>query len=314
MGGLEAVRQPLVARDAVLGRSTRVRRLLPNQDRRMIGAWCFLDHYRVDDVTANGGLMVPPHPHTGLQKLTWLFEGVELHADSLGSQQLLRPGELTVLTAGRGVSHAATSPEDAPARRHGLQLWACLPDDLRDSTPAELTHLAGLPSYTEGGVTLTVLVGELVSERSPAPACSPLVAAEIRLRPGATALLPVERAFEHGLLAVRGEAVVEGGPLAAREMVYLGGDRDALTLRVPDEGEETVLVLLGGEPFAEEIVMWWNFVGRSHEEVVALREEWNGDGVSWTPPRYGEVKGFAGDRLLAPPMPPVRLRSRGREV
>jgi len=314
MGVLEPVREPLPPRDVLLGRTTHVRRVLPNKTRRMIGAWCFLDHYGPDDIKVTGGMWVPPHPHTGLQTVTWLFEGLGLHTDSLGSEQLIRPGQLNVMTAGRGICHAEVSPEEAPVRLHGVQLWVCLPDAVRDSTPADFTHLADLPAYTEGGVTVKVLVGELSGERSPAPTFSPLVGAEIQLRPGSTAVLPLEKDYEHGVLTVQGEVVVDNEPLPANEMVYLGGDRDRLRLRVPEEGEESVVMLLGGVPFEEEIVMWWNFIGRSHEEVVAQRDDWNGDGLSWRPPRYGQVEGFVGGRLLAPPMPNVRLRSRGREA
>jgi quercetin 2,3-dioxygenase len=312
MGVPVAVHEALPARDVLLGRTTHVRRVLPNKTRRMIGAWCFLDHYGPDDIKTTGGMWVPPHPHTGLQTVTWLFEGLGLHTDSLGSEQLIRPGQLNVMTAGHGICHAEVSPEDAPERLHGVQLWVCLPDDVRDRTPADFTHLADLPSYSEGGVTLKVLVGELAGESSPAPTFSPLVAAEVRLQPGARASVPLDVAFEHGVLAVQGEVVVDGESLAANEMVYLGAGREGLDLSVPESTEESVLMLLGGEPFEEEIVMWWNFIGRSHDEVVQQREDWNGEGMAWTPSRYGEVTGFAGDRLLAPPMPNIRLRSRGR--
>ena len=313
MAALDAVHEPLLPRDVVLGRTTHVRRVLPNKARRMVGAWCFLDHYGPDDVTATGGMWVPPHPHTGLQTVTWLFEGLGRHTDSLGSDQLIRPGQLNVMTAGHGICHAEVSPGDAPRLLHGVQLWVCLPGEVRDSTPADFTHLAAPPTYTEGGVTLTVLVGELAGEVSPAPAFTPLVGAEIRLRPGARAMLPLDGAFEHAVLSVAGDLRVEGRAVPAGQTAYLGGGRDGLLLEAPEGGtDEVVLMLLGGAPFEEEIVMWWNFIGRSHDEVVEQRAAWNGPGVSWTPPRYGEVAGFDGDRLLAPPMPRVRLRTRGR--
>jgi redox-sensitive bicupin YhaK (pirin superfamily) len=313
MAALDTVHEPLLPRDVVLGRTTHVRRVLPNKSRRMVGAWCFLDHYGPDDVRASGGMWVPPHPHTGLQTVTWLFEGLGRHTDSLGSDQLIRPGQLNVMTAGHGICHAEVSPDDAPRVLHGVQLWVCLPDEVRDSTPPDFTHLADLPTYTEGGVTLQVLVGELAGEVSPAPAFTPLVGAEIRLRPGASAMLPLDPEFEHGVLTVAGELLVGGRTVPVGQMAYLGGGRHGLLVEAPQDGTgEVVLLLLGGTPFEEEIVMWWNFIGRSHEEVVEQREAWNGAGVSWTPPRYGEVKGFDGDRLLAPPMPHVRLRRRGR--
>ena len=309
----QTTHEPLEPRDVLLGRTTHVRRILPHKVRRMIGAWCFLDHYGPDDIRSTGGMWVPPHPHTSLQTVTWLFEGLGRHTDSLGSDQLIRPGQLNVMTAGHGICHAEVSPPEAPARLHGVQLWVCLPDDVRDSTPPDFTHLADLPTYTEAGVTLKVLVGELAGERSPAPTHSPLVGVEIRLRPGAGATLPLERSFEYGVLAVQGDAVVGSTEVPGNSMAYLGSGRRELELSAPaGTDEDTVVLLLGGEPFEEEIVMWWNFIGRSHEELVAQRDDWNGEGVAWVPPRFGEVRGFDGDRLLAPPMPNVRLRARGR--
>jgi redox-sensitive bicupin YhaK (pirin superfamily) len=309
----ETVHEPLEARDVLLGRTTHVRRLVPNKNRRMIGAWCFLDHYGPDDIKTTGGMWVPPHPHTGLQTVTWLFEGLGLHTDSLGSEQLIRPGQLNVMTAGHGICHAEVSPEQAPTYLHGVQLWVCLPDHLRDSTPADFTHLAELPTYTEGGVTVKVLVGSLAGETSKAPTWSPLVGAQITLAAGSTATLPLDVDFEYGALTVSGIANVGGVDVPRNGMVYLGEGRRELTLTAaPDTPEEVTVLLLGGEPFEEEIVMWWNFIGRSHEDIVEQREAWNGDGVGFEPPRYGSVSGFAGDRLLAPPMPNTRLKARGR--
>jgi redox-sensitive bicupin YhaK (pirin superfamily) len=290
-----------------------VRRLVPNKTRRMIGAWCFLDHYGPDDILVTGGMWVPPHPHTGLQTVTWLFEGLGLHTDSLGSQQLIRPGQLNVMTAGHGICHAEVSPPEAPTHLHGVQLWVCLPDEVRDSVPPDFTHLAALPAWHEAGVRVRVLTGTLAGETSPAPSYTPMVGAEVALAPGSRVALPLEPDFEHGVLVASGEAEVAGVPMRRNEMSYLGTGRAELELAVP-EGRpgEAVLMLLGGAPFEEEIVMWWNFIGRSHEEVVEQREAWNGAGLDDEPERYGVVRGFDGDRLLAPPMPTVRLKARGR--
>ena len=217
------------------------------------------------------------------------------------------------MTAGHGICHAEVSPPDAPPRLHGVQLWVALPDEVRDTTPAAFDHLADLPGWSEDGVDGKVLVGALAGSRSPAPSYSPLVGAEIRLAPGARTEVPLERGFEYGVLTAEGTTLVDGAEVARNQMTYLGTGRPTLLLKAPRQQDgDTVLLLLGGEPFEEEIVMWWNFIGRSHDEVVAQREDWNGGGISWRPPRFGEVTGFAGDRLLAPPMPNVRLRSRGR--
>jgi redox-sensitive bicupin YhaK (pirin superfamily) len=307
------VHEPLEARDVLLGRTTHVRRLVPNKNRRMIGAWCFLDHYGPDDIKQTGGMWVPPHPHTSLQTVTWLFEGLGRHTDSLGSEQLIRPGQLNVMTAGHGICHAEVSPEEAPRYLHGVQLWVCLPDPVRNTVPAAFDHLAQLPTMTEPGVTVRVLVGSLAGESSPAPTFTPLVGAEVRLEPGASTSLPLDVGFEYGALVASGLVDVAGLDVPRNGMVYLGEGRHELTLATsPDAPEAATVLLLGGAPFEEQIVMWWNFIGRSHEEIVEQREAWNGDGVDFVPPRYGRVAGFTGDRLLAPPMPNVRLRSRGR--
>jgi redox-sensitive bicupin YhaK (pirin superfamily) len=313
MSTFTTVHDPLEPRDVVLGRTTHVRRLLPNKNRRMIGAWCFLDHYGPDDVKQTGGMWVPPHPHTCLQTVTWLFEGEGLHTDSLGSLQPIRPGQLNVMTAGHGICHAEVSPESAPAFLHGVQLWTCLPDGVRDTTPVDFTHVPDLPTVEDGGLTVRVFMGSLAGAASPAPTFSPLVGAEIILRPGAGQALALERGFEYGVLTVSGTARVDGVDVPRNAMSYLGEGRESLTLQAPgDQAEETVVLLLGGAPFEEEIVMWWNFIGRSHEEIVEQRDAWNGDGAGWVPPRFGEVLGFDGPRLLAPPLPNVRLKSRGR--
>ena len=315
MSTFEAVHEPLEARDVLLGRTTHVRRVLPNKNRRMIGAWCFLDHYGPDDIKSTGGMWVPPHPHTGLQTVTWLFEGLGLHTDSLGSEQLIRPGQLNVMTAGHGIAHAEISPPEAPTLLHGVQLWVCLPDGVRDTVPPDFTHLAALPTWSDGGVTLRVLTGSLAGQTSPAPTHSPLVGAEITLAPGASTVLPLQRDFEYGVLVAQGAATVAGVEVPRHGMSYLGEGRAELAVCAEDGvAGDTVLMLLGGAPFEDQIVMWWNFIGRSHEEIVEQREAWNGAGLHDEPARFGVVRGFDGDRLLAPPMPNTRLKARARAV
>ena len=310
MSTFTTVHEPLVARDVLLGRTTHVRRLVPNKTRRMIGAWCFLDHYGPDDIKTTGGMWVPPHPHTGLQTVTWLFEGLGLHTDSIGSQQLIRPGQLNVMTAGQGIAHAEVSPADAPRCLHGVQLWTCLPDDVRDSAPASFVHLPELPGFCAEGASVKVFMGSMGGATSDAPTYSPLVGAELTLAPGASLTVPLDPGFEYGVLTVSGDASVEGIAIARQHMSYLGLGRRSLTIEAG--AWETVVVLLGGAPFEERIVMWWNFVARSHDEIVQMRADWNGSGLDFEPPRFGVVSDFSGDRLLAPPLPNTRLKPRGR--
>jgi quercetin 2,3-dioxygenase len=295
------VHEVFAGREVLLGESTKVRRLLPNLGRRLVGPWCFVDHYGPDDIADGPGMQVPPHPHMGLQTVSWLLAGEVHHSDSLGSVQVIRPGELGLMTSGHGIAHAEQSPVPHPALLHGVQLWVALPDSARDVAPA-WAHHATLPRLSATGLTATVIMGELAGATSPGRAYSPIVGADLALDPGADALLPLEPDFEHALLVASGTVDVDGVPLAPGAMLYLGAARHDLRLSTQPGARA---LLLGGEPFAEQIVMWWNFVARSGDEVAAAREQW------MTGARFGAVSG-AGDPLAAPPMPPGRLKPGGR--
>jgi quercetin 2,3-dioxygenase len=298
----QPVHEVFAGREVVLGESTKVRRLLPNLGRRLVGAWCFVDHYGPDGIATGAGMQVPPHPHMGLQTVSWLLDGEVHHRDSLGSDQLIRPGELGLMTSGHAIAHAEQSPASHPALLHGVQLWVALPDADRDAAPAWAHHDA-LPAVSDTGMTATVIMGSLAGATSPGRAYSPLVGADIALDPGASALLPLEPDFEHAVLAMSGALEVDGVEVAPGAMLYLGcGRRD---LRIGSEPGARAL-LLGGEPFDEQIVMWWNFVARTSEEIAAARESWAHGG------RFGVVSGYDGDRLAAPPMPAGRLKPGGR--
>ncbi|GAA0907148.1 pirin family protein [Virgisporangium aurantiacum] len=297
----------LPGHDVPLGRYTVVRRLLPQRVRRMIGAWCFVDHFGPDDVSAGPGMQVPPHPHTGLQTVSWLAEGEILHRDSLGSLQPITPGRLNVMTSGHGISHSEESPVPHPPVMHGLQLWVALPDAARHGPP-RFDHYPTLPVLTHDASTVTVVVGSIGGETSPAVVFSPLVGAEITLEPGASVRLPLDPAFEYGAVSMAGSADVLGADLKPGALLYL--DRGRRDLRIESETGAR-LFLLGGEPFDEPLVMWWNFVGRTHEEIVEARAAWE---HSRREPggRFGTVTGYAGDPLPAPELPTVRLKARDR--
>jgi hypothetical protein len=281
-------------------------RTLPNKVRRMVGAWCFVDHFGAagdPDIGYGGGhdMRVPPHPHTGLQTVTWLVEGSVRHRDSLGSDQLISPGQLNLMTAGRGIAHAETTPAGVTGTLHGVQLWVALPDAGRDGDP-DFAHHADLPVLDEGGVAVRVLLGELDAARSPARAYTPIVGAEITLDAGARTRLDLEPAFEYAAIALTGTVDVDTVGLAPGPMLYLGCGRSDLALASAGGGR---ILLLGGEPFEERIVMWWNFIGRSHDEVEGFRSDWEAGR------RFGPVS-YEGDRLPAPPMPVTALLPRGR--
>ncbi|MBF9131938.1 pirin family protein [Plantactinospora sp. S1510] len=306
-GTAAAVAEPtnvlLPGHDVPLGRYTTVRRLLPQRQLRTVGAWCFVDHFGPDDVANRPGMGIGPHPHTGLQTVTWLVHGEIRHLDSLGNDQLIRPGQLNVMTSGHGIAHSEYSPVDHPPTLHGLQLWVALPDAARADPPG-FAHHPDLPVLSESNLSVTVLVGEFGGVRSPAVVHSPLLGAQLWLPDGGTARLPLTGAFEHGVLVMSGAAEVADVALTPGSLLYLGPGRRELTVRAAGP---TRLMLLGGEPFDSALVMWWNFVGRSHEEIAEARADWMAGG-----PRFGRVRGDDADPLPAPEMPTTRLKSRDR--
>jgi redox-sensitive bicupin YhaK (pirin superfamily) len=286
-------------------RGLAVTRTLPSRHRRMVGAWCFLDAYGPHRLDGTPGMRIGPHPHTGLQTVSWLVAGEILHRDSLGSRQEIRPGQLNLMTAGRGISHSEETPAGHSGVLHGVQLWVALPGTDRDVAPA-FAHHAGLPVLADGGLTATVLMGELAGAVSPARCHTPLLGAELTLAAGRRATVPLRPDFEYAVLVIDGEATVADVAVRPGPLFYLGAGRTELRLAA---GPETRMMLLGGEPFAERIVMWWNFVGRDHDEIVAARQAWENraDGGP-----FGTVRGYDGPDIPAPPMPITRLVARGR--
>ncbi|MGA5198092.1 pirin family protein [Streptomyces exfoliatus] len=293
----------LSARDVPLGgpRAMTVRRTLPQRARTLIGAWCFIDHYGPDEVATTGGMDVAPHPHIGLQTVSWLFEGEIEHRDSLGSHALVRPGELNLMTSGHGISHSEVST-GRTTRLHGVQLWVALPEEHRD-TGRDFQHHAPATVRVDGA-DIRVFLGSLAGETSPVRTFTPLLGAEVLLDAGASVTLPVDPAFEHGLLVDEGDVRVEGTPLKPAELAYVGPGGRSLTLTNASERPART-VLLGGPPFQEQIVMWWNFIGRSHEDVVEARAAWEE-----ASDRFGTVDGYPGDRLPAPALPNARITPR----
>jgi len=299
----------LAPREVPLGgpRAMPVRRTLPQRARSLIGAWCFADHYGPDPVKAAGTMTVPPHPHTGLQTVSWLFAGEIEHRDSAGSHAMVRPGELNLMTAGHGIAHSEVSTDAAPML-HGAQLWVALPDSARDHPPF-FEHYSPAPAQFEGA-TVRVFLGELLGSASPARTFTELLGAQLDLPAGVAIDLPVDPRFEHGVLLDSGSLAVEGETVPVAHLAYLEPGRTSLRL---EAGAEPVrLLLIGGVPLGESIVMWWNFIGRSHEEIVAFREEWQADVVAGAngDGRFGTVRGYDGRPLPAPELPNVRLRPR----
>jgi quercetin 2,3-dioxygenase len=276
-----------------------VRRALPRRARRTVGAWCFVDHLGPALVSPAAPVEIGPHPHIGLQTVTWLVAGEQLHRDSLGSEQLIRPGQLNLMTAGGGVAHAEESM-DYRGPVHGVQLWVAQPEPTRHGPPA-FEHHGELPAVGLGPAVATVLVGAFAGVASPARTDTPLVGVDLRCHAtgGGVVRLPLQAAYEHAVVVLDGALAV--GETAAAPVVtpgmlgYLGEGRDELVVTA---AEGTRALLLGGAPFGEQVLMWWNFVARTRDEVDAARADWaagNGD-------RFGSVAS-ALPRIPAPPTP-----------
>ncbi|MGW7052809.1 pirin family protein [Streptomyces sp. NPDC054887] len=293
----------LSARDVPLGgpRAMTVRRTLPQRARTLIGAWCFIDHYGPDDVAESGGMAVPPHPHTGLQTVSWLFGGEIEHRDSLGSHAFVRPGELNLMTGGYGISHSEVSTARTTVL-HGVQLWVALPGEHRDAA-RDFQHYVPEPVRVDGA-EVRVFLGALAGDTSPVRTFTPLLGAELLLAPRSAVTLETRTDFEHGLLVDEGEVAMAGTTLRRAELGYLPTGNGTLTLS-NDADTAARVVLLGGAPFEEQIVMWWNFVGRSHQDIVEAREAWQN-----ASDRFGTVDGHGGTRLPAPALPHATIAPR----
>jgi redox-sensitive bicupin YhaK (pirin superfamily) len=292
-------------REVPLGgpRAIKVRRTLPQRERSLIGAWCFADHYGPHDVRGSTGMDVPPHPHTGLQTVSWLFSGEVEHRDSAGVHAMVRPGELNLMTGGAGICHSEVSTA-ATTVLHGVQLWVALPDADRD-TGRDFAHYVPKPRSI-AGTTMRVFLGELAGDRSPVHTFTPLLGAQLDLDPGGTVTLEVDPVFEHGVLLDQGSVEVAGTPLEVADLAFQAAGSDRREVVNHGDGPARV-VLLGGPPFPEQLVMWWNFVGRSHEDIVVYRQMWQAHDA-----RFGAVQGYLGavSRLPAPPLPNATLRPR----
>ncbi|TDC66287.1 pirin family protein [Streptomyces hainanensis] len=293
----------LTARSVPLGgpRAMTVRRTLPQRARTLIGAWCFADHYGPDDVAESGGMDVAPHPHTGLQTVSWLFSGEIEHRDSMGNHAYVRPGELNLMTGGHGIAHSEVSTARATLL-HGVQLWVALPEADRNA-PRDFQHHVPSPVALDGG-ELRVFLGSLGGVTSPVRTFTPLLGAQLVLEPGASVTLAVDPGFEHGVLVDQGVVRLGEQALEAAELGFLDVGAHELTL-TNETAEPARSILLGGPPFGEEIVMWWNFIGRSHEDIVRAREDWE-----HAADRFGAVAGYPGDRLPAPALPNATITPR----
>ena len=228
----------------------------------MIGAWCFLDHAGPVTFPAGNGLDVGPHPHIGLQTFTWMIEGTMMHTDSLGSKQLIRPKQVNLMTAGHGISHTEVAP-DTETQMHAAQLWIALPDHKRNMDP-KFEHYPDLPVVEKDGLEFTVLVGEYLETTSPVVVHTPLVGVDLIATQDTKTRIPLNPEFEYGFMALDGVAHVNGHELTADNMVVLDTGLNEIEIEVKKGNR---VLLIGGEPFETPILLWWNFVARTMDDL-----------------------------------------------
>lgn len=307
----------LEPREVPLGgpRAMTVRRTLPQRQRSLIGAWCFLDHYGPNDVSVRGGMDVPPHPHIGLQTVSWLFAGGIEHHDSSGGEAIIYPGDVNLMTAGHGIQHSEVSTLDTTIL-HGVQLWTALPSSARSTAP--MFEKAKPPALEHDGAVVRVFLGSLLGYTSPITAFTPIVGAQVDIPANTTVRIPVDASFEHGVLVDTGAVTLNGEAAPVDNLSYLGVGVDSLEFVVGDEPAR--MILIGGEPFQEKIIMWWNLVANTHEAIVEAREAWQEEAIlgGRKPDRFGTMSGYKPlpgnhsglSALPAPEMPTVRLKPR----
>jgi redox-sensitive bicupin YhaK (pirin superfamily) len=290
LGVNEPVFERFAARETSLG-TLRIVRALPIRQKRLVGAWCFLDRFGPLSFSDAKPMDVAPHPHIGLQTVSWLVQGEIVHNDSLGNEALLRPGGVNVMTSGGGIAHAEETPEKNSGHLNGVQLWVALPDAQRNGQ-ASFQHIEEVPITEQRGGMVSVFAGSVPGCSSPAKHYSPVLGADIGVHARASLELPLDSSFEHAVLLITGDAEIDGQSIESMNLYYLGTNRSSVEFKSRDGCR---LLLIGGLPFAEEILMWWNFVARTPEEIAQARGDWQ------RRRRFGEVK-YRGPRLDAPPL------------
>ncbi|MCE7058289.1 pirin family protein [Algoriphagus sp. AGSA1] len=272
-----------------------IRRALPTREQRMIGAWCFLDHIGPVEFDADQGMHVGAHPHIGLQTYTWMVEGQIRHRDSLGYNQVIRSGQVNLMTAGKGVSHTEDSLP-GEKRLHGAQLWIALPPEKEAIEPA-FHHYSHLPEWRFGGLHYTLLAGQFQNQTSPVAVHTPLLGLDIFApNGGASAILQLNRAFEHGMMVLNGEVQLPcGESIKPGVLAYWPPGVSTLNVYLT---AGTRLLFIGGEPFPEPVRIWWNFVSGASDNLRQAVLDWNRFHT-----RFGVVPGQNHRRLTSPAYP-----------
>jgi redox-sensitive bicupin YhaK (pirin superfamily) len=279
----------------------KIARLVPSRLKRTIGAWCFLDHAGPVNFLVGQGMNVGPHPHIGLQTFTWMIEGSVRHVDSIGSDLIIYPNQVNLMTAGKGISHAEISPTDQASRLHAAQLWIALPESHRHMEP-QFKNYPTLPVVQKEQFDATILVGSSLGMTSPVSVFTPLVAIDLVVKKTGSFELELDADFEHGITVLEGSASVNGASLETGTLLYFAEGHTNVSIRCD---AKTRILLVGGEPFKEDIVLWWNFVARTQDEVAQARLDWIAQS-----PRFGSITDpTAGERLNVPSLEGIHLKA-----
>ncbi len=253
-----------------------VGRLLPFHSKRMVGPFIFIDHMGPVAMNDHQNMDVGPHPHIGLSTLTFLFDGAVMHRDSLGTAVEITPGAVNWMTAGHGIVHSERTPErlrHVDKHMHGLQIWVALPKELEDVDPS-FHHIEAdaLPTWEQDGARYKLIAGELMGHRSPVPVHSPLYMLEIRSDTGGTVRIGEHLYGEVGMYVLEGEVRegADGEPVGQRQILVAKDPSLCAFTMAPG----TTVYLFGGEPFAEERFIYWNFVATSQARIDAAKERW----------------------------------------
>jgi hypothetical protein len=269
-------------------------RVLPTKGRRTVGPWCFVDLILPSDAEHPDPMEIGPHPHIGLATVTWLFDGEAEHADSLGTTQLIRPGELNLMSAGHGIAHA----EQGMGRRlRGAQMWVAQPEGTRHGGSA-FEHHGDLPRLDLTNGEATVILGSLRGVESPARTDWATVGADLRLRRG-TEEIPVVPGHEHAVVPIDRPLLVSDTIVEPGWLALIPAGPESICVETRADGARALLI--GGEPLGERIQMWWNFVARTRDEITEAWRSWQEGDTG----RFGPVPSTL-TRIDAPPPPWVR--------
>ncbi|QXZ08613.1 pirin family protein [Comamonas sp. Y33R10-2] len=287
-----------------------IHRAIPQAALRKVGAWCFLDHAG-PATPPPPGMQVGPHPHIGLQTFTWMIEGEVLHRDSLGTEKIIRHGQVNLMTAGYGIAH---SEESQTLGVHAAQLWIALPDSHRN-IPPRFQHYPDLPKTQIGDFAVTVLAGEALGLTAPAEVHTPLMGVDLLASDSASparAVMPLRADFEHAVMSMSGEVRVEGELLPSEDVIYLPVGTTEVNLECSPGSR---LIIIGGEPMDEAILLWWNFVARTTEEMQQAQKQWEAeaasteDTINGQPRRFGKPVASVLRSLHSPSLEGVSLRA-----